>query len=191
MKELWKDIPDFVGMYQVSNHGRVKSLARIVVSKKGQQFIINEKILKPINRGKNYMVVHLCRNSAVRKTSVHRLVAQAFLPNPMNHPFINHKDENPSNNHVNNLEWCSPQYNNTYGNANAKRSITMTNSPLISKAVSQFDLNGRFIAEYPSATTAKRLFGFAHISDVCLGKRSQCGGYVWKYNDSISTIERG
>jgi len=187
MEELWKDIPNFIGLYQVSNHGRIKSLARIVVSKKGQNFIINEKILKPINRGKNYLVVHLCRNSVQFKASIHRLVAQAFLLNPMNYPFINHKDENPSNNHVDNLEWCSAQYNNTYGSANAKRTKSMRNSTLISKSVKQFDLNGRFIAEYPSTMEARRLFGFTHISDVCAGKRSQCGGYVWKYNDSPPT----
>lgn len=183
MLEIWKDIPEYEGLYQVSNLGRVKSLERVVISKKGQVFEVEEKILKTIGRSRNrqYLAVHLCRNSATKTASVHRLVATAFIPNPSNLPFINHKDENPGNNDASNLEWCTPAYNNAYGNAHKKQSESLINNKFLSKKVHQYDLDGNYIATFPSTMEAKRQIGVCHIPDVCNGKRAQCGGYVWKY----------
>jgi hypothetical protein len=183
MKEIWKDIAGYEGFYQVSNYGRVKSLKRTVISKKGQRSEVDEKILKPVWRCRNadYSAVHLCRNSKMTTASVHRLVAIAFIPNPNNLPFINHKDENPRNNHVSNLEWCDLSYNNNYGNANIKRSKALINDKAKSKPVYQYSLDGKYIATYPSTMEAERQTGANHIPDVCNGRRGKSGGYVWKY----------
>ena len=106
-KEEWRDIKGFERLYQVSSLGRV-------MNHKG-------RIIKPyVDRRKewySYCRVGLWKDGKCRKHAVHRLVAEAFLPNPNNYPMINHKDENPSNNRVNNLEWCDCSYNLNYGTA--------------------------------------------------------------------------
>ena len=101
MEEVWKSIFDYPN-YQVSNLGRIRSLKRY-------------KILKQFNRPLGYKGIHLNKFGKAKTFAVHRLVAEAFIPNPNKYPCVNHKDENPSNNCVSNLEWCTYQYNNTYG----------------------------------------------------------------------------
>ena len=114
MGEIWKDIQNYEGSYQVSNYGRIKSLNYNRTRK--------EKILKPGKDKSGYFKINLYKNGKYKTYQVHRLVAEAFILNPNNHPIINHKDENPSNNHVDNLEWCTYKYNNNYGNRNEKLS---------------------------------------------------------------------
>lgn len=181
--EVWKDIPGYEGYYQISNFGGVKSLERVVISKKGQRFEITGKILRQIgrSRGRKYMAVHLLSNGKALTASVHRLVAEAFIPNPNRLPFINHKDENPGNNTVENLEWCDHAYNMNYGTANEKRSKALLNNTTNSKVVKQYDLYGNHIATYPSTMEARRQTGVYHIPEVCNGRRERAGGYVWKY----------
>ena len=111
MEEIWKDIKGFEDKYQVSNLGRIKSLER--KNSRGNQ--IREKILKLIYDKDGYLLVNLYKNSKKKTYKVHRLVALAHIPNPNNYPQVNHKDENPSNNHISNLEWCTNKYNCNYG----------------------------------------------------------------------------
>ena len=99
--EIWKDIKGYEGLYLVSNLGDVYSC-------------LSNKKLKP-GSDNGYLKVNLCKNNKVKQFTVHRLVALAFLPNENNYPCVNHKDENPRNNNVNNLEWCTYKYNNNYG----------------------------------------------------------------------------
>lgn len=114
MVEIWKSILGYEGLYEVSNLGRVRSLDRRVSYTNGQVHIHKGRILKPgVSNG--YMQVHLCNNGSMKQPLVHRLVAEAFIPNPDNLPQVNHKDENPSNNNVDNLEWCTSEYNINYG----------------------------------------------------------------------------
>lgn len=114
--EIWKDIPNYEGTYQVSNLGRVRSLDRMVLRKDGRSERHSGTIIKQhINRGYHY--VRLCKNSSYRSLKVHRLVAEAFIPNINNLPQVNHMDENKSNNSVGNLEWCTMEYNIRYGTA--------------------------------------------------------------------------
>ena len=108
--EEWKSIPGYEGLYEVSSYGRVKSLERYKSNNGGIQ-LIKEKILKPHNTKKGYLTVQF--HNKIFK--VHRLVAQAFIPNPDNLPMVNHKDEDKTNNNVDNLEWCTAKYNSNYG----------------------------------------------------------------------------
>jgi len=119
--EIWKDIPGHEGYYQASNQGRIKSLNRTIVYKNGQ---IREKrgmILSVCLSEYGYPVVVFCENMKRKNYFTHRLVALAFIPNPLNLPQVNHKDENPLNNYVDNLEWCTPVYNIRYGTGIERR----------------------------------------------------------------------
>lgn len=108
MNEFWKDIEGYEGRYQVSNLGNVKSLNYNHTGK--------EKIMKPQLCNKGYLRVELCKDNKRQKYLIHKLVADAFIPNPNNLPCVNHKDENRLNNNYENLEHCTYTYNNTYGN---------------------------------------------------------------------------
>lgn len=109
MKEIWKDIIGYEGIYQVSNLGRVKSLERIVLSK-GVATKRKERVLKSSNR-RGYRQLTLAKNRSRAQRSVHRLVAEVFIPNPDNKKEINHIDGNKANNIVDNLEWCTRKEN--------------------------------------------------------------------------------
>lgn len=115
MAEIWKDVECFEGLYQVSNLGRVKSLKRVIEQKNinGTPYIraIQEKILKPQIHKNGYVCVGFTVNGKVYGRLVHRLVAQAFVPNPSNKPEVNHKDGNKENNSMENLEWCTAREN--------------------------------------------------------------------------------
>ena len=106
--EIWKDIKGYEGLYQVSNEGRIFS-------------VINSIFLKPIENN-GYYTVSLYKNKKPSINNIHRLVAEAFIPNPNNLPCVNHKNEIKTDNKVNNLEWCTYQYNNTYNNKAKKNS---------------------------------------------------------------------
>lgn len=110
--EIWRDIKGFEGLYQISTFGRVKSLPKYTYSR-GYPQLRKEKILKPGYTGKNRCYATVILNDG-KGYKVHRLVAEAFIPNPNNLPCVNHKDENPLNNRVDNLEWCTNQYNVKY-----------------------------------------------------------------------------
>jgi hypothetical protein len=114
--EIWKDIKGYVGLYQVSNKGRIKSYPRM----KGCIYF-DEQLLKLHDNGHGYLHVDLYDGLGGRKKYyIHRLVADTFIDNPNNYPQINHKDNDTYNNNYNNLEWCTQKYNNNYGNHNQK-----------------------------------------------------------------------
>ena len=118
-KRVWKDIPGYEGLYQVSDTGQVRTLN---YRRTGQT-----KILKPGYTKDGYTIVVLCKDGKGKTYTVHRLVALAFIPNADNLTEVNHKDENKTNNHVSNLEWCDRTYNNNYGTRNKRASKTMKN----------------------------------------------------------------
>lgn len=125
MEEIWKDIKGYEGIYQVSNLGRVKRLNSFYYCghHSQQRRDIPEMLLKTFKREKGYLAIRLS-NGSVRKTYlIHRLVAEAFIPNPDNLPQVNHKDECPSNNNSTNLEWCDNKYNCNYGSHPSNISI--------------------------------------------------------------------
>lgn len=169
MEEIWLPIVGYEGLYEVSNMGRVKSL--------GNDRDRKEKILKPGNNGHGYLLVRLCKNRKGKWFLVHRLVAEAFIPNPDNLPCINHKDECKTNNQVSNLEWCTHKYNVHYS-----KSLDKANEARI-KSILQFTKDGEFVAEYPSLSEASRQTGFnkGNILNCCKGRYSHSAGYVWRY----------
>ena len=114
--EIWKDIDEFKGMYQRSNYGRVKSLERYVERSNKGKIKVKERILKTYTykkTGYSYAMFSIIGKNKARL--IHRLVAQAFIPNSNNLPQVNHKDCNRTNNNVNNLEWCTRSENIKYG----------------------------------------------------------------------------
>ena len=112
MKEIWKDIKGYEKLYQVSNLGNVRRIK--FINNRTQKDKI--KMLKLIKDKKGYLKINLWKNNKSKMFLVHRIVAETFILNPNNLPQVNHKDENKSNNCVENLEWCSQKYNNNYGN---------------------------------------------------------------------------
>lgn len=180
MKEIWKDIKGYEGLYQVSNLGRVKRtmFKNCYVEKK------QEKILKLKSDKDGYKQTTLFKNGKRMYFRVHRLVANAFLPNPNNYPIINHKDQNTSNNNVLNLEWCTFVYNNNYKNRNEK----------IRKKVNQYDLQGNFIKTWNSVRDAG-IFAKVHpgnITRCCKCEIKSSGGYKWKYyKQDVSNSKEG
>lgn len=189
MEEQWKDIYGYEGLYQVSNLGRVRSLPR--------NGTVNDiKILKQ-KRDNGYLRISLKKNGFLKTFSVHRLVAQAFLPNDdLFKTQINHKDENKENNNVKNLEWCDAAYNNNYGTHQQRSAKSRLNHPNMSKQVNQYSLDGNFIRSFQSTKEIQRQLGFSqgHIIKCCNGgyfdKRrnkfvniTQCNGFIWKYKN--------
>lgn len=111
INEIWKDVPGYEGLYQVSNLGEVRSLPRYEKDKNNKLYKRKGVILKQSKTTTGYWKVELCKNGTRKSLKVHRLVALAFIVNTFNKPFINHKDGNPLNNIVDNLEWCTQSEN--------------------------------------------------------------------------------
>lgn len=113
-EEIWKDVVGYEGYYRVSNKGRVKSIDRTVIGQHGKINLKGKMLSTPKNED-GYECFGLTRDGKAKGAKVHRVVAEAFIPNPNNYPEINHKDEDKANNVVENIEWCDRKYNMNYG----------------------------------------------------------------------------
>lgn len=167
--EIWKSL-DILGYpnYEVSNWGRVKSLPRNTTK---------EKILKQCKNKYGYLHLNLCNDGKVKLFTVHKLVALAFLENPLNLPQVNHKNEIKTDNRVENLEWVSPKENTNYGSCIERRSKTKS-IPII-----QLDLQENFIREWQSTIQVEKELNIyaTSITACCKGKIKTCGGFIWRY----------
>lgn len=130
------------------------------------------------------MRVVLQKEGDIKNKTIHRLVAEAFIPNPLNLPQVNHKDEDKTNNRVENLEWCDSKYNTNYGTCVDRRSKKFINGKK-SKIVLQYSLDLILIKEWPSVREIQRQFGYkqGHISECCRGELKTYKGYIWKYKE--------
>lgn len=172
MKEVWKDIPQYEGLYQASNLGRIRSLYNY--KRNGTNILVPK-----IKRG--YYQIGL-RKEGIRKWhQVQRLIAEAFISNPDNLPQVNHKNENKLDNRVDNLEWCSVSYNNCYGTRIQRV------KDKVAKPILQFDLDGNFIKQYSSLREASKDLKIhpSNISHCATGKYKTCKGYIWKYKSEV------
>ena len=163
--EIWRDISGFEGHYQVNNIGGVRSI------KQGRI-----KILQPVKSHSGYLKVHLSLKSVVLQQSVHRLVAEAFIPNPANLSDVNHLDRVKHNNKEVNLEWISKSHNNLHayaGEHGRKRKVAQID-PTTNKVVRTVD-----------CISDLKDFGIAtpHVTTVCRGRRKTCNGFIFKYLD--------
>ena len=185
MEEIFKDIENYEGLYQISNFGRVYSIKR-------------NRFLNPKKSGNGYRQVVLYKEDKHKYCYVHRLVAQAFIPNPQNLPQINHISEIKSDNRAENLEWCTAKYNLTYGtkiqrmmqHPNWKKTIKKAIKKGVektSKKVLCFTKQGKLIAEYSSTHEAARKLGISNgnISSCCKERKGfkSAGGYLWRYKE--------
>ena len=172
-KEYWKPVLGYEGLYEVSNWGRVKSIR-----------FGKERILKPYTDKRGYLNVSLCKNNKQKLFKVHRLVATAFLEIPEDLKLyigtvylqVNHKDENPQNNFVKNLEWCDAKYNCNFGTRNERR------IKIISKPILQYTLDGAFVREWDSiAECGRNGFSLGCVCMCCRGQQKYHKGFIWKY----------
>lgn len=186
--EIWKDIRGYEGLYQVSNGGRVRSLPR-----KG---VRTSRILIPGKHKKGYLYVGLTCNGVRKMHKVHRLVAEAFIPNPHNYPQVNHLDEVKTSNNAANLEWCTNEYNCAYGTGRVRAQKSNSKTP-----IEQYTLEGVFVKRWVSSREIERELGISHsrVSKCCSGKPSKdsygnyyryrsAGGFIWRYAETSNTL---
>ena len=187
MKEIWKDIEGYEGLYQVSNYGRIKSFN---YRNTGKEKMLS---LKPNKNG--YIRIGLTKDGKRKMFQVHQLVAQTFLENPNNYSQINHKDENKINNNAENLEWCTPKYNSNYGTRNERASKTLSTN-IKGKHKGELNPNAKKVV---CITTGEMFDCIKHASEkfnttysniiaCCTGKTKTAGKHpvtgeklVWRY----------
>lgn len=175
----WRDVIGYEGLYQVSDEGNVRSLN---YNKTGK---VKELKLVPAKDG--YLVVCLHKDGHQREGKVHKMVALAFIPNPDGKPCIDHINGDNQDNRVCNLRWATVFENNNNPVTKARMKGIQNGRQLnrtdCSKVVYQYDLDGNYIAEYPSASEAARKFGCSPdlISKVCRGVRNKALNYKWSY----------
>ena len=166
MKEIWKDIKGYEGLYQVSNLGRVKR-------------VTTGRILKGMNSGSGYVQVGLYKQGVISRKLIHRSVAQAFIPNQENKSEVNHIDEDKTNNNVNNLEWSTRTENINHGTRN-ERVSKIKSIPIIATNLK----TGESREFYGTSECARQLgLNHSHITNVLKGRRRQTGGYTFKYKE--------
>jgi hypothetical protein len=164
--EIWRDIPGYEGRYQASNLGRIRSQQR--------------GLLKPFINHNGYMVAPLTKEGEKVRTGAHRLVAQAFIPNPENKEQINHKNGIKTDNRVENLEWVTCSENNLH-----RRRVLNGGGGRPARPVVCLTTGERF----PSITAAAQATGstLVKILQVCQGKRKRTNGMAWAYAEEVAT----
>ena len=191
MEEIWKPIPGYEGRYEVSSHGRVRRCYRVAIEKgsfsETKRKVYPEQLIRPHTNNQGYYVIGLQGADNKQHTYIlHRLVALAFIPNPQHLPQINHKDEVRTNNHVENLEWCTSKYNMHY-NGRIERFAKSNRKP-----VGKFDDAGNLLATFPCAKDAAVEAGLCEsaILKCCQGQKwyGHAGGYVYKYLPKHKTL---
>lgn len=182
-QEIWKTVIGYEGFYQVSNFGRVKSMPIFIYDKKRKWFK-TANILNPKPSKIGYFIVTLCKKTIREKVYIHRLVADSFIPNTDNKSQVNHINGIKIDNRVENLEWVSCKENIQHafriGLNKAHKRFNSDNH--YSKPIIQTDMNGLFVAEYPSMSECFRQTGIGvpQISSVISGRRIHAQNFKFK-----------
>jgi hypothetical protein len=182
MQEIWKNIKGFEGLYQISNLGRVKSLKRVVnyckeSKSRTKKHTVDEKIKKGTQKGNGYLHLSLYKNNIGYNRYIHRLVAEAFLPNPNNYKTVNHKNLNKKDNRVENLEWCSYLDNNMH----ARENICFKSGKKLKIEATKLNTNEKEIITDLLQWCKENKHDRASIYRVLSGRYSQHHGYKFKY----------
>src|SRR5574343_113707 len=179
-KELWLPVVGYAGLYEVSNFGNVRSLGKLIPHSKGNGYTrisYGQLLSTQVAKRGGYITVTLKHNGIRKNAKVHRLVADAFLPNLNNLPVVNHKDFDRTNNRVENLEWCDAKYNCNYSKGRRQNTRGING-----RKISAYNMLGEFIGTYSSIREAARdlnVFG-QNICAVLSGKNKWCKGYTFK-----------
>lgn len=189
MIEEWKDVTGYEGLYQISSLGNVKALARKIQNiRNGHTYtrIVPEHLMSLVKTDDGYLRVTLANNKKRRGYLVHRLVAEHFIPKIEGKTYVNHLDEDKTNNIVTNLEWCTVWENSIYGNRCKKIGEKSSKIPhtWLYKSILQYSLDGTFIREFKSIKQAVDTVGAkstAGIQSCCIGRLKSSMGFIWKY----------
>ena len=171
-KEIWKDIPGYEGIYQISNNGKIKSIPHVIKANQNGGMRVTKEYVKTTYVGwHGYVWVSLCKNGKSKTYSIHRLVALTFIENPNKFPAVNHIDGNKENNCIENLEWCTIHENQMHASKNG----------LLPKSKKVMCMETGKI--YQSGGEAERDTGICgrNIRSACSGKYKTAGGYHWKW----------
>lgn len=176
MSEIWKDVVGYELQYQVSNLGNIRSKNRVVIDSLGRKRTLKSREMSIQTSRNGYKQIVLHKDGEIKTCLVHRLVAEAFIPKTeANKNEINHKDEDKSNNSVDNLEWCDREYNVNFG----------TRTEKTSKKVYQYTKDKKKVNEYQSAWEAHRQLGYdqGNLCRACNGVQKTAYGYIWSYTE--------
>ena len=178
MQNEWKPVVGFEKLYQVNENGEIKSMDRIITDCNGRTRMWHGRIMKPRFDKDGYKTIQLCQGGKITQKKVHRIVAEAFIPNPNNYPVVNHKDENKENNEVSNLEWCTVKYNTLYNDGVMRRAIKRRKPILVVSEKGE-------IFHFNSIKEAEEKLNLNHGNVVgCLKGyygRKTCKGYSFEY----------
>lgn len=183
MEEIWEDVYfvdkgivyDYIGLYKVSNLGRIKSL-----------WFGKEKILKPIKNKNGYLQVYICKNKKKQHFRLHKLIANVFLEKVKDKPQVNHINGDKTDNRAKNLEWCNCSENNKHAFKIGLHKARKSKDNSCSKKVLQYDMNNNLIKEWDSTMDIQRELNIRNscISACCRGKYKQSHNFIWKYKDT-------
>lgn len=188
--EIWEDVVNYEGIYEVSNRGRVRSVDRVVITKNGRECKYKGKMISMPPNQDGYPTFNLCYQGKIKPVKTHRIVAEAFIPNPNNYTEINHIDENKANNEVSNLEWCTRKHNMNHGTG-LQRSFNHPNSvrriEKSKRPVTGINLKTDECVYYESAHKAEE-YGFKrkNVQGAACGKDASYKGYIWFYTDEMT-----
>lgn len=170
MEEIWKDIEGYKGFYKVSNLGNIKSLPR-------NGTVNEERIIKPCKNNNGYVKIGLNKEGIIKYKTIHRIVAESFIPNPNNLEQVNHINGNKEDNRVDNLEWCTQS-------ENIKHCMNVLGK--MKRKVMKIDTKtNKIIQTFDSTVEAMKETGIdrTNITRCCNGKLVTAGGYIWKYKE--------
>lgn len=189
MSEIWKDIEDWEGIYQISNCGRLRRISWL----RARKDCSNVRIRRVVNSKGWYLGIVLTEGKRRQSEKIHRLVAKAFVSNPENLLEVNHMDGNRQNNHADNLEWVDRKRNHAHAIVHVPTMLSglkRYNTVIRPKRIVQYNLNGRRIAEFLNSVEAQRATGVCQRNILQVAAkteykpgmvRRQAGGYIWKF----------